>query len=160
MGLKHVSNHYRQFLNLPKIFKINRFLMVVFKMNPTMNKLIKNFKPTNSEKFRNVKPLLNFRVFYKRKWSLCFLDKNNFLKFQQKWPSTCHFSDRPSANVGKFWTFAKCIEWYTNRRRILCWVQKCITLYHYFGCLVSYGILKVKFIFLGGMTTNLTYKMP
>ena len=45
----------------------------------------------------------------------------------------------PPANLRIFQTSSKYIMLYTNRRRILCWFQKCITLYVYFQNFSTYG---------------------
>ena len=70
--------------------------------------------------------------------------KSKFWYFGQNLSSAAIFSDGPSANLRKFWTYRKYIESYTNRRRILRWFQKCITLYGYFEYFLTYGDFKAK----------------
>ena len=60
---------------------------------------------------------------------------------------------------GKFWSFSKYAKWYTNRRKILRWFQKCILLHHYLEHLMSYCIFKAKFVTYDVKWTNLTLKM-
>ena len=95
-------------------------------------------------------------------WSEFCADHENAIHYYQKSKFSWFFAKVGCLfqNLKKFWTYSKCIEKYTNRRRILRWFQKCITSYHYFEYFVTFGSLKIKFVTFRPAAPNCTFKMP